>query len=637
MDIYRKKAAALLDNTPLVFTIPLQGDDYEDQIAKASDHGATHIVIGKLPFAYDAFLPDNSDPYPNWSQGSFSLFRVFPPEGIAEHMPDEVIERNLDYIDSRISAIRRHGMRIMVNGAEPLWLPESVFEEHPCWRGVQCELGRIAAKPYWTPSIDDPEVLGLYREAARRFCASYPETDRFSFWTNDCGAGLPWSAYSYPGINGPMKYRQRDPGERIAGWLDAIRQGALDAGSQALVNVHSFSFPPAELAAVKARLGEHLYLNNVNGNGERISGGGANSGGGVVGTQTNPVQGHFNRPAFVEGLQKVFAQGDGRMRSIGLGGSTIDESYELIEAFLDNPGQGVINQHEILIKAASDQVGETGADLLFKAWSEVDNAVHCIAQLRQRGVSLSIAFGLTTSRWLVRPLVPEPHKLTDEETAHYRDMLFSCDSPEVDENLCNILGKPVFIGDSVVWMSRWCIDEAQKHLSAAVNAVDSIVTDKPEMEHRMSLYKARIKALHCATECVRLTIMYQHALDIAYVPRFAANPLDFDDNIQYDQRALELRKIARMDLDNTMELIELLKAFETNEVIAQSPTVEHESVFVFGPNLIELLERKRAIMLAHWHDYELLYPTSKRYEFEPIPLDQLVPANGISECFDLNL
>ncbi|MCF7853871.1 MAG: hypothetical protein K9N51_03665 [Candidatus Pacebacteria bacterium] len=633
--MYREKAAQLLGKAPLAFSTPLHGQDYEARITEAYEHGATHIAIGGFPFEYDEFLPDNSDPYPNWSQGNFALFRVFPPEGVAEHMPAGLIEKNRAYLESRMEVIRRLGMRITVNGSEPLWLPESVYEAHPRWRGVQCELGRIAAKPYWSPSIDEPEVLDLYREAARRFCECYPETDRLSFWTNDCGAGLPWSTYSYPGVNGPLKYQMRDPGERIAGWLDAIRQGALAAGSEALVNVHSFSFPPAEQAAIRAKLGKNLYLNNVNGKGERITAASANSGGGVVGTSTNPVQGHFDRPAFVEALQKVFEGGDSRMRTIGIGASTLEESYLLLRAFLDNPGQDVLNQYDVVMAAARKQAGDRGADLLFKAWERVEKANHCLRQLRQRGLSLSLAFGLTASRWLVRPLVPEPLTLTDEETAHYRDMLFSCDTAEEEADLCTILGKPVFIGDSVMWMARWCIDEAHKHLKTAAALVDRIPQQKnPRMRERMRLYRARIEALRLVSECARLTIMYQHALNITHIPRYAANPLDFDDNIQFDQRALELRKIARMELDNTMELIDLLKQFGINEVLAQVADPEKESVFIYGPDLIEKLERKRKIMMDHWQDYERLFPTSKRYEFEPVPREQFGPATKNAENED---
>lgn len=622
--MYRTKAREALQDTPLTVSLPLDGADFKDRIALAYDHGATHLAIGGLPARYDEFLPDNTDPYPNWSQGAFSLFRVLPPEGVAPFMPDELLQRNLDWLDERIAAAREFSLKIVVNGLEPLWLPEAVYEAHPHWRGVQCELGRIATKPYWCPSIDEPEVRALYREAARSLCERYPEIDRLSFWTNDCGAGLPWTTYSYPGLNGPQRYRLRDPGERIAGWLSAIRQGTLDAGAGVIVNLHSFSFPPAETAAIRAKLGPNLYLNSVNGNGEQITGGGANSGGGVTGTPTNPVQGHFDCPAFVEGLQRVFSKPDGHMRAITLGGSVMDESLLLLRAFLDNPGPGILDAQAVVVAAARQLAGNDGADQLVRAWDRVQKAVHCVHQLRQRGAHMSLAFGVTASRWLVRPLVPEPEKLTEQEKAHYQPMLFSADSEQANINLCEILGKPVFIGDSVVWMTRWCIDEAQKHLIAARGLVAKILAGDltAEQQQALRLYQTRIDALRCVTECARLTVMYQHALDTAHIPRFASNPLDFDDNIQFDQRALELRKIARMDLDNTLELIDILRAFDHNEVLVQAASEERETVFAYGPDLVDKLQRKRQIMLAHWHDYERLFPTSKRYEFEPVPREQ---------------
>lgn len=621
---YRNKAREILGDTPLAFAVPLNSKDFRDHLALAHQHGATHISIGKLPSRYDAFLPDNTDPYPNWSQGALSLFRVVPPEGIKPFMPADVVKYNLNWLDERVAAVREFSLRIVINGIEPMWLPEAVYAAHPRWRGVQCELGRIAGKPYWCPSIDEPEVISLYREATQMLCERYPEIDRLSFWTNDCGAGLPWSIYSYPGLNGPNKHRMRDPGLRIAGWLNGIRQGAIDAGGDVTINLNTFSFPPAESAAIRAKLGSNLFLNSINGDDERISGGNASSGGGVVGTPTNPVQGHFNQDQFAQQLSTVFNSPDGRMRSITLGNSVMNESTLILQAYLDHPGSGVVDTQKALVTAAQKLVGNAGADQLVRTWSTVQQAVHCLNQLRQRGVSMSIAFGTTASRWLVRPLVPEPIKLTEQEKSHYLPMLFSVDGEEINANLCEVLGKPVFIGDSVVWMTRWCIDEAQKHLAAAQRNIVALLKTELTDEQRQSLrlYEARIAALHCVAECGRLTIMYQHALDTTHIPRFAANPLDFDDNMQFDQRALELRKIARMDLDNTFELMEILEAFEPNEVLAQAASEQQETVFLYGPNLIEKLGRKREIMLTHWHDYERLFPTSKRYEFEPLPREQ---------------
>lgn len=65
---------------------------------------------------------------------------------------------------------------------------------------------------------------------------------------------------------------------------------------------------------------------------------------------------------------------------------------------------------------------------------------------------------------------------------------------------------------------------------------------------------------------------------IAAQPRFGANPLDFDDNIQFDQRSLEFRKIARADMDNTVELTDILEAHSHRALICKAETPETESV-----------------------------------------------------------
>lgn len=582
----------------------------------AAEYGGTHVAIGHVPFRYNAFLPDNSDPYPAWSQTAVSLFRAFPPPALQPWMPADIVRAYRGHLDVQYAALRRHGLRAIVNGHEPMWLPEAVFEAHPRWRGGQCELGRIAAKPYFTPSIDDPEVRDLYRWSAREWCRTYPETDGFNFWTNDCGAGIPWSVYAYPGPNGPMKYRMRDPGERVAGWLEALRAGAAEAGCDLRIHVHSFSFPPADTAAIRARLGERLYLNNANGKGEPLTGGAASCAGDNA---ASPVAGLCHPLAFVKSLAALGAAGDRRMRSIGCAPDTCDTARLLLDAYLEEPaGSGIAWQARIIERAAADLAGAENAAALAGVWEKVELACHAVRQIRQRGLGLVIPFGLTTARWLVRPLVPQPLRLTDEETAHYRPYLFSAGTPEQDANLCYILGKPVLRGDGVVWMTRWCLHEAIGTLTAARGRVAALIPSAPVANREaLTRYEARLGVFACLLECARCAILYQHAVGIADQPRFGANPLDFDDNIQFDQRALEMRKIARADLDNTMELIDLLQAHPRGALIEQSETPDTESVFTFGPDLVGGLRRKMAVTLAHWHDYERLYPTSKVDEFEP--------------------
>ena len=235
-------------------------------------------------------------------------------------------------------------------------------------------------------------------------------------------------------------------------------------------------------------------------------------------------------------------------------------------------------------------------------------------QVRQRG-GVSPLTGEVLARWLVRPLVPRPEELTDEETAPFRDYIFS-KAPNKDvDDLGMVLGKTVFTGSCVVWMARWALQEAVNTLRSARKTAEGIAAELDGSEG-LELFAARVGAFACVLEDARLAIIYQHALDTADRPRYGRNVWDFDDNIYYDQRTLTMRRIARESLDNATELIELIES-QDEPVLGMAPSAERESVFQFGPNLADQLRNKRNVMLDHWHDYEELYPTSREREYEP--------------------
>jgi hypothetical protein len=278
-----------------------------------------------------------------------------------------------------------------------------------------------------------------------------------------------------------------------------------------------------------------------------------------------------------------------------------------------------VRKAAILAKVADQLYSKNCSEIVIEAWSSIEKARIAISQIRQRGIAAGVALSMNTARWLYRPLVPKPLELKEEEKVHYEPYLFSCASKEMDANLCFILGKPIFIGDSVVWMTRWAINDAVGTIKSATSTLDAAFAkcEDDSAKKRLDLMARRLKVWICVLENARLTIMYQHALDITRVPRFGANHLDFDDNITYDQRALELRKIAREELDNTMELVDLLEADDDNNLFDRAETKKEETVFTYGPDMVECLKRKMEIMLNHWQEYETLYPTSKVYEFEP--------------------
>ncbi|MHC4887447.1 MAG: hypothetical protein ACYTGH_20415, partial [Planctomycetota bacterium] len=217
-------------------------------------------------------------------------------------------------------------------------------------------------------------------------------------------------------------------------------------------------------------------------------------------------------------------------------------------------------------------------------------------------------------------------ELTDEETATYEKWLFCTnDDPELRASFSNVLGKGVFRGESVMWMARWALQEAYSMMRGAAGTLRKVADQLAEgdAKQRVLLMATRMMACSCSVMNIRNCVMYQYALDTAGQPQYGPNPMDYDDNIIYDLRAVNLRKIAREELDNTYELIELLESTD-ERVMEHAWSEKEESVFMLPVDLIGALRHKANVMLDHWQDYETLYPATKVWDFEPEPKGNIV-------------
>ena len=335
--------------------------------------------------------------------------------------------------------------------------------------------------------------------------------------------------------------------------------------------------------------------------------------------------------SFAGGLQGVYSnpKGDQERVSIGVSEQDLPLARVLMEGCLESPGTGLLNRTENLLKAAERFCGAPEcAEQLVGVWETIRNANHSIAQIRQKGFGLVVPFCGVSMRWLTRPLVPEPDKLTAEETAHYRDFVFTTGTEEQNQSFGYVLGKAVFRGESVAWMSRWCLHSAIGALKGAQASLRSMADKIGDEEgaRRVSLLAARVGAYACLAANIKNTIMYQYALDIRDQPQYGPNQMDYDDNIIYDQRALNLRKIAREELDNIAELVEIIESHPDEEVLAAASCPEEENVFRLGPDPVADLKKKIAIMMDHWQDYERLYPATKVIDFDPEPEGNIVGA-----------
>lgn len=595
----------------------------------AAARGGTHVLVGQIPFRYGNWvLRDNHDPYAAWSNTGTALFRVCPPPALREWVDEAHAEACRAHLARQLDILRPYGLRGIAHAVEPHWLPEGVFRAHPRWRGAQCELGRIALRPYFAPSLDEPEVLELYRLAVDDFCHRFPEVDLFEFLSNDSGGGIAWTPCIYPGMNGPPRHRLRDGGERIAAWLNTLRRAAVAAGADTRFNIYSSGFPQELRASVRAKLDPGVFLSAANAHGETLWSGGATLGGGLW-HPAYPVVGIPDPEGFLQGLESVCgpAAATRGFCQINLHESLFDLAEEMLRAGRAEPAQGSVSRARQLAAAAGWFTGSPAhADAVVDAWRQIRQALHAAQQIRQKGFGLVFNFCSVSMRWLLRPLVPDPARLTDADTAYYRQFLFAAGAEaKKDPRFGMVLGKAVFNGEAVTWMSRWCLQEAADTLRGVRGRLEKLAGELPgDGAARVRLLAARAGALACLAMNARNCIMYQYALDTAAQPLYGPNQIDYDDNILYDQRALSLRKIAREELDNTVELLELVEA-HGRDVIEFARTPDEESVFRFGPDLVGDLRRKLDLMLDHWQDYETLYPATKVWDPEPEPRGNLPP------------
>lgn len=260
----------------------------------------------------------------------------------------------------------------------------------------------------------------------KRYSTLFPEVDQYQFLSNDSGAGIPWTPNIYPGMNGPVRHWTRDGGVRIAGWMNALQQGTAEAGVKMRLNVHSAGFPSELVASAAEKCAPGVFVRGQNRHNETWAGGGANLPGGIW-ASFYPVIGLGSPVNFIGGLQGVYNGQSGAPAEIGVYEADIPFAHTLLQAFFADPGSGSVRRAEMLLRAAELFCGDAmGAETVVGAWKNIDRALHAIGQVRQKGFGLALPFCCVSMRWLIRPLVPEPEKLTEEEKAHYLPFLGAC-------------------------------------------------------------------------------------------------------------------------------------------------------------------------------------------------------------------
>ena len=75
---------------------------------------------------------------------------------------------------------------------------------------------------------------------------------------------------------------------------------------------------------------------------------------------------------------------------------------------------------------------------------------------------------------------------------------------------------------------------------------------------------------------------------------------------------IKINALVRREIDNTLEIIALLKEGGVRELLICAPSEEQETVMYFGPGILEDLKKKILIMEKHRRDFTRLYKPLNR-------------------------
>ena len=570
---------------------------FESFARRAKQSGATHIVLTAedLPWAYWQ-MDTPGDPYPAWAMSNVGLLKVVPPAALKPYFPEEYSQAVAGILKPRCQVLRKLGLKAAFTSFEPQILPERVYQDHPKWRGPQVDHPLRSRVPRFAPNIDDPEVLGLYRESMGNFATMCPEIEILSLHTNDSGSGINWSGGLYQGPNGSSPTRGRKMYQRYRDFFAALRDGAKAVRPGPLeIDAEWVRESMPELIATRLEAG--MAIANFEGPG----GTPYKADAGFLLDYFYPFYPALGIPLpvrYLEELEQAAASKAPRLFYLTGDRFHGDLYFQILDNFTKSPTHGEVERLRLLRRIAAAQVGESGAGALVDIWMAIHRIQRDIELLNYGGTIFYI--GSVHQRWLTRPFVPFPEELTDKETGYYRPFQFQARSEERARDIGDIQGTRQYQGLGGMAVSNSLLVRMSGDLERARAGIRTLPKSSA-----MDLLDLRLRVFRTLIENARNGLEYQYLLELARNGRLQ-RPVEFQEDLTDITQWRMIKDVARREVDNTLALIDLLKSPPAPVLDLAYPPAQ-ENIRVLGPNLADQLRRKVEIMMAHWEDYERLF------------------------------
>lgn len=576
-------------------------DQFEAFTDVAIRMGATHVQCTQVEPSIWQWNVDRYDPYPCWSILRPSIFKFYVPDALKPYLPADYAKRNLASLKKKAAIMEKKGLKPVFTSCDPAYLPEQAYQDHPNWRGSRCDQPRRSRSEYYAPCLDDAEMRELFVKAVEEVCKVIP-IEQFDVMSNDSGAGLCWDSGLYPGPNGPQACKNIPIELKVVNYLSVWQEGARRAGVKSpIVNIDRYLRGNLRNSVIPY-LKEGQFAMNRN-----AQGGEGNTQIGWPGYYDYffPID---QMPYVVKIANQLYAAQKKNASNIVIGIRGLDEidAIRYLEKYMKEP----IGPHESdVIKSiewlAETFVGKENADQLVSIWQDLDK-IHTFYTPYETGGHL-FRIGTTHQRWLTRPFVVYPERLSKEERQYWREFIFQAGSEE-DANCLTMLQGHKWLGG---YGAFYIFEKTTMNARAFIK---SAITKAAKLENKgVDAESARyLKGLSMKLQL--LDIITMNALDAVEFQTIIEDvPADFgkEDHTEFlrfqgDPRSLRLDQIIRDEVDLSYRLINLLDQAQKEgiNILVTMESDKLENIMHYGPNVRENLKKRIAIMNAHRGEVE---------------------------------
>jgi hypothetical protein len=406
--------------------------EYETLARTAKERGFDAMSMGMLAeHSQDQEQYDPNDSWLRFSAGCPAIMKVVETKLINGVFAKEHIEKNAALAKAKSEILAKYGLKGAAGFNEPQWLPKRFYDKHPGIRGPRCDQPAVALKRYYAPCLDSPEVLAHYREAMKKLCELAPQLAVVSMSTNDSGTGICWCTGLYPGPNGPDACKDVAMGTRTSKWFEAMLAGVKDANGAVEIFFDPTHFGRDEIRDTIDKLPEHASCggndNFPNAAEEvrkknRLVRDGASPT--LIGWCLSPI---VETPFPYYNLEAMKRLGESKAEIVSVGGMAapvygVDTVATMaIMSGYNRPPESSEDIDVRVDEIARQQVGKKLAPALAESWRRVDRSLRLWLATRRGDTNnmLLPQYSILGDRWLVRPIVPDPSKISDEEKAYY--------------------------------------------------------------------------------------------------------------------------------------------------------------------------------------------------------------------------